>query len=136
MHLTKKHYLFIILIFMQISMFAQDNFDIVFGETFTLKNNTITNVGYQNEFITIELTDLIEEWWYDAPPEDKNRKYHSDIQYTLKITFDDIEKQFSFYRSEIKQDNLYTIKLDGFKIVIISDKYNNTSGSITMKVIK
>ncbi|MBS9461582.1 hypothetical protein KIM67_04110 [Flagellimonas sp. 389] len=109
---------------------------IQFGKAFKISSTESLTIGNQDEHMAIQLIDVIEEWGYDAPPEDENRNYFSDIEYTLKVVAKDIEKSISFYSSEIENKANLTITFEGYKIGILSDTYNNSSASIEMVVTK
>jgi len=102
-----------------------------FGKPFAMSNEGKSTIGNKN-IIEIEITDYLHEWSYDAPPEDENRSYFEDVHYTLKIKAKDIVKNFSFYSSEIKGN--YTIELRDYSIIILSDKYKDSSVLIEMVI--
>jgi len=101
-----------------------------FGKPFALSNSD--NALINN--IEIEITDYVYEWGYDAPPEDENRSYFSDVRYTLKVKVKDVVKNFSFYSSEVKGD--FMIETEGYCIQILSDVYKDSSCLIEMIINK
>ncbi len=101
-----------------------------------ISSNESSTIGNQDDYIEIEITDVIEEWGYDAPPEDENRDYFADVAYTLKMEGKDIVKTFSFYSSEIKNKDNFTIDLERYKILILSDKKTKSSAQIEMIISK
>ena len=103
-----------------------------FGKAFALSSNGYSTIGTKNDFITIEITDYIHEWGYDAPPENDNRSSFNDVQYTLNVKVKDVVKNFSFYSSEIKGG--FTIHIEGYSILILSDVYKDSSSLIEMIV--
>ncbi|WBX75121.1 hypothetical protein PG911_10675 [Tenacibaculum ovolyticum] len=122
---------------MQVNVIAQTKvkeLPIQFGETFLLSSNKRAVVRSKDECLKIEIINFIEEWGYDASPEVENRNYYSDVQYTLRILVKDIEKMYSFYSSDIKYKHKFSLDLENYKILILSDKYTNTSASIKMKI--
>ncbi|HDZ04705.1 hypothetical protein LCGC14_0345420 [marine sediment metagenome] len=135
-----KIVLLIVFSLMQGHISAQENMGnihVPFGDIFTLSsNNKSSTIGNNEENVNIELLDYMEEWGYDAPPEDENRNHYSDVQYTLQVKVKGIENTYSFYSSEIKQNDNFTIALDNYTLLILSDDYANTSASIEMKVNK
>lgn len=121
-----------VLLLVQSNISAQQKMEIQFGEPFTLLNNVSTTIGDKDHPITIELTDFMEEWGYDAPPEVENRNYYSDVLYTIKIKAKETEKDISFYSSEINQEGDFSVDLMDYKLIILSDNYQNSSASIEM----
>ena len=130
--------LFIVFSLMQGHINAQENMENIethFGDSFTLSSTKkkIT-IGTNEENVKIELLDFMEEWGYDAPPEDENRNHYSDVQYTLQVDIKGNKNTFNFYSSEIKQNDNFTIDLEDYTLLILSDNYANTSVSIEMKI--
>ncbi|MEM7484671.1 MAG: hypothetical protein AAF348_05625 [Bacteroidota bacterium] len=107
-----------------------------FGQVLTVSSAESLIIGNPDERITIKLTDIVEEWGYDAPPEDENRNYFSNVAYTLKMAVKDIEKSIRFYSSEIKNKANFTIPFENYKIRILSDTYKNSSASIELIITK
>ncbi|WP_271784991.1 hypothetical protein [Aquimarina algiphila] len=105
-----------------------------FGKTFALLNNGNLTIEDSKGNLEIELTDCGHEWGYDGPPEDKNRKYFDNANYTLKVITKDTIKSFNFYDSIIK--NKYTIALENYTIDILSDRYTHTSCLLEMIINK
>lgn len=129
--------LLIVISLIQVNVIAQkemEKLQIQFGETFLLSSNKRAVVRSKDECVKIEIIDFIEEWGYDAPPEVENRNYYSDMQYTLRILVKDIEKAYSFYSSDIKYKNKFSLNFENYKIFILSDEYTNSSASIKMKI--
>tara|TARA_R110002167_G_scaffold52522_4_gene151604 strand:- start:1019 stop:1423 length:405 start_codon:yes stop_codon:yes gene_type:complete len=117
---------------------AQENMENIethFGDSFTLSSTKKSfTIGTNEENVKIELLDFMEEWGYDAPPEDENRNHYSDVQYTLQVDIKGNKNIFNFYSSEIKQNDNFTIDLENYTLLILSDNYANTSVSIEMKI--
>lgn len=112
-----------------------ENLETPFGDTFTLSSTKKSFIiGTNEENVKIELLDFMEEWGYDAPPEDENRNHYSDVQYTLQVDIKGNKNTFNFYSSEIKQNDNFTIDLEHYTLLILSDNYANTSVSIEMKI--
>lgn len=112
-----------------------ENIETPFGDTFTLSSTKKSfTIGTNEENVKIELLDFMEEWGYDAPPEDENRNHYSDVQYTLQVDIKGNKNIFNFYSSEIKQNDNFTIDLEDYTLLILSDNYANTSVSIEMKI--
>ena len=112
-----------------------ENIETPFGDTFTLSSTKKSfTIGTNEENVKIELLDFMEEWGYDAPPEDENRNHYSDVQYTLQVDIKGNKNIFNFYSSEIKQNDNFTIDLENYTLLILSDNYANTSVSIEMKI--
>ena len=112
-----------------------ENIETPFGDTFTLSSTKKSfTIGTNEENVKIELLDFMEEWGYDAPPEDENRNHYSDVQYTLQVDIKGNKNTFNFYSSEIKQNDNFTIDLENYTLLILSDNYANTSVSIEMKI--
>ena len=112
-----------------------ENIETPFGDTFTLSSTKKSfTIGTNEENVKIELLDFMEEWGYDAPPEDENRNHYSDVQYTLQVDIKGNKNTFNFYSSEIKQNDNFTIDLEDYTLLILSDNYANTSVSIEMKI--
>ncbi len=105
-----------------------------FGKIFALSSHGSATVGGENDLLEIEITDFQHEWGYDAPPEDPNRNYFEDINYTLKVKIKDVVKNFNFSSSEIEDH--YTIELKHYSILILSDKYKDSSSLIEMVIHK
>tara|TARA_R110001592_G_scaffold43105_2_gene140022 strand:+ start:553 stop:951 length:399 start_codon:yes stop_codon:yes gene_type:complete len=124
---------------MQVNLIAQEKmekFQTQFGEIFIVSNSKSSTIGNLDESVEIEIIDFIEEWGYDATPEDENRNYYSDVQYTLGVQVKDLEKRFSFYSSDIKQKDSVAFDFGSHKILILSDKYTNSSALIEMIITK
>jgi hypothetical protein len=100
-----------------------------FGKAFALSSNGTSTIG---DIIEIEIKDYILESGYDAPPEDADRNYFSDVKYTLKVKVKNVVKNFSFYSSEVKENPI--IEVEGYCIQILSDKYEDSSSQIEMKL--
>ncbi len=112
-----------------------ENIETPFGDTFTLSSTKKSfTIGTNEENVKIELLDFMEEWGYDAPPEDENRNHYSDVQYTLQVDIKGNKNTFNFYSSQIKQNDNFTIDLEHYTFLILSDNYANTSASIEMKI--
>lgn len=112
-----------------------ENIETPFGDTFTLSSTKKSfTIGTNEENVKIELLDFMEEWGYDAPPEDENRNHYSDVQYTLQVDIKGNKNNFNFYSSQIKQNDNFTIDLENYTLLILSDNYANTSVSIEMKI--
>lgn len=112
-----------------------ENIETPFGDTFTLSSTKKSfTIGTNEENVKIELLDFMEEWGYDAPPEDENRNHYSDVQYTLQVDIKGNKNIFNFYSSQIKQNDNFTIDLEDYTLLILSDNYANTSVSIEMKI--
>lgn len=112
-----------------------ENIETPFGDTFTLSSTKKSfTIGTNEENVKIELLDFMEEWGYDAPPEDENRNHYSDVQYTLQVDIKGNKNTFNFYSSQIKQNDNFTIDLENYTLLILSDNYANTSVSIEMKI--
>lgn len=130
--------LFMVFSLMQGHINAQENMENIetpFGDTFTLSSTKKSfTIGTNEENVKIELLDFMEEWGYDAPPEDENRNHYSDVQYTLQVDIKGNKNTFNFYSSEIKQNDNFTIDLENYTLLILSDNYANTSVSIEMKI--
>ena len=130
--------LFMVFSLMQGHINAQENMENIetpFGDTFTLSSTKKSfTIGTNEENVKIELLDFMEEWGYDAPPEDENRNHYSDVQYTLQVDIKGNKNIFNFYSSEIKQNDNFTIDLENYTLLILSDNYANTSVSIEMKI--
>tara|TARA_R110000765_G_scaffold63064_1_gene122560 strand:+ start:377 stop:814 length:438 start_codon:yes stop_codon:yes gene_type:complete len=130
--------LFMVFSLMQGHINAQENMENIetpFGDTFTLSSTKKSfTIGTNEENVKIELLDFMEEWGYDAPPEDENRNHYSDVQYTLQVDIKGNKNIFNFYSSEIKQNDNFTIDLEDYTLLILSDNYANTSVSIEMKI--
>jgi hypothetical protein len=106
----------------------------LFGKSFALLNDKIAIIGSKENLIEIEVTDYIHEWGYDAPPEVESRSYFSDVTYTLEVKVKDVVESFSFSSSEIK--DTFTIDLEDYSILILSDLYKESSCLIEMIVNK
>ncbi|MGB2760864.1 MAG: hypothetical protein WBC58_12965 [Maribacter stanieri] len=130
--------LFMVFSLMQGHINAQENMENLetpFGDTFTLSSTKKSFIiGTNEENVKIELLDFMEEWGYDAPPEDENRNHYSDVQYTLQVDIKGNKNTFNFYSSEIKQNDNFTFDLENYTLLILSDYYANTSVSIEMKI--
>lgn len=105
-----------------------------FGKAFALSSNGSAIVGDKDDLVELEITDFVLETGYDAPPSESNRNYFSNVNYSLKVKTGDVVKNFSFYSSGIK-DN-FIVNLDHFSILILSDKYEDSSALIEMVVNK
>lgn len=105
-----------------------------FGKTFALSSNDSSIIVKKDDFVEIEITDIVQEWGYDAPPEDSDRSYFSDVHYTLKVKTGDIVKKFSFYSSELKGH--LSFDLGNYSILILSDIHKDSSSLIEMRVNK
>jgi hypothetical protein len=105
-----------------------------FGKTFALSSNGSSTVGNENDLVEIEIIDFQHEWGYDAPPEDEGRNYFEDVSYTLKVKTKDVVKNFNFFSSELKGN--YTIDLGSYSILVLSDKYKESSTLIEMIINK
>jgi hypothetical protein len=105
-----------------------------FGKVFALSSNGSSIVGNKDNLVELEITDFVQESGYDAPDEDKNRSYFNDVHYSLQVKVGDVVKSFSFYSSEIKGD--FTVNIDGYSILIISDTYKDSLPLIEMIVNK
>ena len=106
--------------------------EIQFGKAFLLSSKESSKLENSNESIEITIIDIVEEWGYDAPPEDENRNYFSDVQYTLKIQANNDMKEFSFYSSEVENNDNFNIHLKCYSIFIVSDNYTSSTASIKM----
>ena len=130
--------LFMVFSLMQGHINAQENMENIetpFGDTFTLSSTKKSfTIGTNEENVKIELLDFMEEWGYDAPPEDENRNHYSDVQYTLQVDNKGNKNTFNFYSSEIKKNDNFTIDLEHYTLLILSDNYANTTVSIEMKI--
>ncbi|SFR82662.1 hypothetical protein SAMN04488010_3066 [Maribacter stanieri] len=114
-----------------------ENIETPFGDTFTLSSTKKSfTIGTNEENVKIELLDFMKEWGYDALPEYENRDHYSDVQYTLQVDIKGNKNTFNFYSSEIKQNDNFTIDLENYTLLILSDNYANTSASIEMKINK
>ncbi|MEM7548705.1 MAG: hypothetical protein AAF363_03465 [Bacteroidota bacterium] len=123
----------------QVNVIAQEKMKkakIPFGEAFTLSSNESSTIGNQDEYLEIKITDFIEEWGYDGPPGDKDRNYFSNVEYSLRVEVESIVEVFSFYSSEIGNDNDFVKSIGAYKILMLSDEYKNSSASIEMVVNK
>lgn len=105
-----------------------------FGKAFALSSNGFSTIGNENDSIEIEIIDFIHEWGYDEPLGDGNSSYFDDVQYTLRLKTRDVEKSFSFYSSEIKDD--FTLDLEGYSIKILSELYKDSLSLIEMIINK
>ena len=124
---------------MQVNLIAQEKmekFQTQFGEIFIVSNSKSSTIGNLDESVEIEIIDFIEEWGYDATLEDENRNYYSDVQYTLGVQVKDLEKRFRFYSSDIEQKDSVAFDFGSHKILILSDKYTNSSALIEMIITK
>ena len=124
---------------MQVNLIAQEKmekFQTQFGEIFLVSNSKSSTIGNLDESVEIEIIDFIEERGYDATLEDENLNYYSDVQYTLGVQVKDLEKRFSFYSSDIEQKDSVTFDFGSHKILILSDKYTNSSALIEMIITK
>ncbi|WP_143099086.1 hypothetical protein [Maribacter stanieri] len=132
--------LFMVFSLMQGHINAQENMENIetpFGDTFTLSSTKKSfTIGTNEENVKIELLDFMKEWGYDALPEYENRDHYSDVQYTLQVDIKGNKNTFNFYSSEIKQNDNFTIDLENYTLLILSDNYANTSASIEMKINK
>ncbi|WP_282180393.1 hypothetical protein [Maribacter stanieri] len=130
--------LFMVFSLMQGHINAQENMENIetpFGDTFTLSSTKKSfTIGTNEENVKIELLDFMEEWGYDAPPENENRNHYSDVQYTLQVDIKGNKNTFNFYSSQIKQNDNFTIDIEHYTLLILSDNYANTSASIEMKI--
>ncbi|MEZ4936616.1 MAG: hypothetical protein R2799_03395 [Crocinitomicaceae bacterium] len=92
------------------------------------ENRTIENT----DSLSIQFTGCVKEWGYDAPPEDPNRKYFEEVQYTLEMKHIGFTNTVSFTSSNI-QENLYFL-FHEFKIYILSEVYNDQNPKLELKV--
>ncbi|NMH89627.1 hypothetical protein [Flavivirga algicola] len=107
-----------------------------FGKAFVLSMDEILTIGNKDDLIEVEITDWIEEWGYDAPPEDPNRNYFSDVQYTLKVKVGDVIKKISISSSLLELKGRFSIDLTDYNIIILSDNYQRDLSSIEMIINK
>ncbi|WAC01725.1 hypothetical protein N7U66_17770 [Lacinutrix neustonica] len=103
-----------------------------FGKPFALSSKQGVTIDKNGKPLVIEITEYIHEWGYDGPPEDSNRTYFSDINYTLTVKEKEFVKHYSFSSSEIK--NNYTINLERYTISILNDLFSESSCLIEMIV--
>ncbi len=105
-----------------------------FGKAFGLSTEGSCIIAENDDLFELEITDYTSEYGYDAPPEDENRTYFSDVHYTLKIKTKDLEKNVSFNSSEVKDD--FVIEIGNYRIQILSDTYKDSSALIEMIIHK
>ncbi len=104
------------------------------GRAFALSSNGTAIIGDENNLVEIEITDYTHEWGSDAPFEGEEMSHFDDVQYSLKLKTSGVVNTFSFYSSEIKDG--YPIEIGNFRVLILSDKYKDSSSLIEMIVNK
>ncbi|GEM_PF-5238004 len=96
-----------------------------FGKSFVM-NSSLGTVSIDD--LHIEIIDSIHEW-----SENESGEYDSeDVSYTLLLKVNDTVCERSFYSSEINKG--YTIDVEGYSIVILSDRYGAKDCLIKMVV--
>lgn len=106
-----------------------------FGKEFALSDQETFWIGDKDNLIELEITDYYHEWGSNPPViEGEAGTTWDDIIYTLKTTANKSEKSYSFSSSEINDQ--YPIELDNNTIIILSDKYNDSSAFINMIIHK
>ncbi|WP_074405781.1 MULTISPECIES: hypothetical protein [Aquimarina] len=109
-----------------------------FGKALTLSSDEILTISNKDDLIEIEITDYIHEWGYDAPPEDPNRNYFSDVQYALKVKVENVMKaenvvkNFWVSSSELESKGSFSIDLASYNVLILSDRFGHKSSLIEM----
>lgn len=100
------------------------------GKAFALQDKGSFVLGDDDE-LELEITNSVHEWGYDEPPiGNEDGAYFDDVNYTLKVKTKDLEKEFSFYSSELKTD--YSIDVGAYTIRVLSDKYHDSYCLIEM----
>ncbi len=104
------------------------------GEIFVMSSHNVAVLHCELDSIEIEITDVIHEWGYDLPDSDGNSNYFSDVVYTLKVKTNQVVTYVEFNSSELK--NKYFLDVEGYSIVILSEKYHDTYSEIEMIIMK
>ncbi|PKV51729.1 hypothetical protein ATE84_3827 [Aquimarina sp. MAR_2010_214] len=108
-----------------------------FGKAFALSSSDgVLTISNKDDLIEIEITDYIHEWGYDAPPEDPNRNYFTDVQYTLKVKVKNVVKNFLVSSAELQSKGSFSIDLGSYNIIILSDQFGHKSSLIEMIIDK
>lgn len=99
---------------------------------FALSNIGTGMVEGKNDFMELQITDFIKESGYDAPLEEANSNYFSNVQYTVQVKVEDIVENLSFSSTDIKDDLTYNVA--GYTIHILSDQYKDSLCYVEMKI--
>ncbi|APQ18956.1 hypothetical protein [Maribacter hydrothermalis] len=104
------------------------------GKAFALSSKKTCIIGEKDNPIELEITDYIHESGNDSPLDTGENSSWDDVQYTLRAKVKEVEKNISFYSSEIREG--YTVKIEGYSISILSDHYKNSYALLELMVSK
>jgi hypothetical protein len=104
------------------------------GKTFALSSQNLAILHNELDSIEIKISEVIHEWGYEIPDSNGYSDFFSDIVYSLEVKTNTTFEELYFNSSELKKE--YSLNLEQYRIIILSERYHDTYSEIEMKLIR